>query len=127
MAKDYKRQIATAKRMIKKYGTVVDYQRLREGVIDETKPWIDSGNLIETHKVDAVFITGGSSLSETFAAFMAGTTIPEGKLTIYIPDIGFQPSPKDTIIKDGIEYRFSGVGILKPADQIIMSAIGVKG
>lgn len=124
---NYNRQIATAKRMIAKYGSKVIYNRIRDIETDPDKPWIPGGQDVQSKTIDAVFVNDSSTLAQTLAAFMAGTTIPEGRITVFIPDIGFEPSPKDTIVKDGVEYRFTGVGVLRPAEQIIMSSIGVAG
>lgn len=124
---NYNRQIATAKRLIAKYGSKVTYNRIRDVEANPETPWIPGGPVTTSKTIDAVFVNSSSTLAQTLAAFMAGTTIPDGQITVFIPDIGFAPSPKDTIIKDGVEYRFKGIGILQPAEQIIMSSIGVMG
>lgn len=124
---NYNRQIATAKKLIAKYGSKVTYNRIRDIEEDPDQPWLPGGTQVTSSTIDSVFVNQSSTLAQTLAAFMVGTTIPDGQITVFIPDIGFAPSPKDTITKDGVEYRFTGVGILQPAEQIIMSSIGVAG
>lgn len=123
---DYSRQIKRAKELIAKKGSKVTYNRIRD-TQNPDKPWIPGDIVTESKTIDAIFINDSSTLAQTLAAFMAGATIPDGKITVFIPDIGFEPSMKDSIVKDGVTYRFSGIGVLRPAEQIIMSSIGVMG
>ncbi|QZA70455.1 head-to-tail stopper [Erwinia phage AH03] len=123
----YDRQIATAKRLIKKYGSPVTFRQVRDAVSDPAKPWDDLPAVTIDKTVDAVFVDDSSTLQQVFAAYLSGTVIPDGQVTVFLPDFGLQPSNKDVIIKDGVEYRIAKVGTLKPADQIIMHSLGVIG
>lgn len=123
---NYNRQIATAKRLIKKYGSPVTFRTIRETASDD-EPWKDSIVVTEDKTVDAVFVEDSTTLQQIFSAYLSGGVVPDGKTTVFLPDFGIQPTNKDVIIKDGIEYRIEKVGTLKPAEQIIMHSLGVIG
>lgn len=125
MAK-YDRQVATAKKLIKKYGSIEIFRQIRD-VADPEKPWEDDGKVTTDTPVYMVFINDSTSLAEVFAAYLAGTTIADGSTVVYIADFGLQPTNKDVLIKDGVEYRIESVETLKPATQTILHALKVKG
>lgn len=125
MAK-YDRQVATAKKLVRKYGSLETFRQIRDET-DQEKPWEDGDPLNTDKPVYMVFINDSTSISDVFAAYFSGTTIADGSTVVYIADFGIQPTNKDVLIKDGVEYRIETIDTLKPARQTILHSLKVKG
>lgn len=111
----FDRQIATAKRLIAKYGETVTWNRYGESVPEETdEPWNATDiDPIQT-PVKVAFFPTGSSISQLIR-FMKNSDITTGNELGYMAQVPFVPSAKDTLTrKNGSEYRIKSIDPLDP-------------
>lgn len=93
----YARQIATADRLIRKYGELVTFHRLSDWTGD--KPWKPSDDPTETdfEDVPIVYYTE-TGLGRELLAYFQGADVPAGQTLAMIPgNVAFNPQLKDTI------------------------------
>lgn len=119
----YDRQIATAARLIKAKGQSVTWRQVTDGSpADAGKPWIPGATANTDHTVDMVFLPEDRRDYE-FLFAMSGMEVPTGKLTALMPAVGFTPSIKDVVIRDGVKYGIRTIDPLAPNGQVILYTV----
>lgn len=110
----FNRQIATAKRLITKYGQSVVWQQIRDlPSIDSDEPWKAGGAATAVNiTVKIVFIPNTRINYETLKAMIAGFEISTGQTLGYMAAQSFTPSRKDIVIRNGVQYRIEKVNEL---------------
>lgn len=120
----YERQVATAKRLIKKYsgGKLSTWRKSNATSADNTKPWVTSSSGTPTdYKVYIVFVQPGRGLNALFTMF-AGTSVPTGAPTGLMAEARdavnnttFEPDINDTVIDpSGEAFVIKDFNIVKP-------------
>lgn len=131
--KDYSGTIATALRLITKFGTAVSFIEYDQDVDDEEKPWdgptdpIDDGTSVTLQcvfvppaKVRAYGITTLASDYDIDGLFnkydRIGMVAPEGN----------DMSRFSAVVIDSVRFGMDRLAVLEPADTPIIAFVGVK-
>uniref|UniRef100_A0AAU6W1F2 Head-tail joining protein n=1 Tax=Pseudomonas phage Pavpe01 TaxID=3138545 RepID=A0AAU6W1F2_9VIRU len=111
----YDRQVATAKRLIAKYGELVTWNSYGASVPeDPAEPWNPTDIEPDKHTVRVAFFPTGSSISQLIR-FMKNGDIETGNELGYMAQVPFVPSGKDTLTRtDGSEYRIKNIDPIDP-------------
>lgn len=126
----FDRQVASAKRMIKKYGESCTWVQVTNGTPpDPNKPWIPSAsNEVSTPCIIAFFPTEQTTRKKIQAMFDA-SEVPMGMETGYMAQTtGVSPTMKDIIVrKDGSIARILDIDTINPnGEQDILYTITVE-
>ena len=122
----YKRQIATALRLIKNKGAKCTWRQLPDADNDAVKPW----NSEERSPVDfavsiAFFPMQSTEFAKAFASFVRGEDIPQGLEIGYMHAVEFSPNVGDTVIRNGQALRVGAVTPLQPDGTPILYIVGL--
>lgn len=127
---NYNRQIATAKRLIEKYGQTVSFSRISETISDPLKPWEKTLGTPEVSNFKMVFIdpnaTGISQLGKEFLQYLKGSEILEGKLRGLLANNNFEPKPTDILTRNSKELKIYAINPLAPSDQTILYVLELE-
>lgn len=120
----YDRAIATAARLIKKYGGQVTWTVVAEAALpDAAKPWEKAAGTETPHTIDSVFLTS-TRLTQAFLAYLGGTETPAGKVACLIPgNVPFVPKLTDKLTRGGVIYSPDSIEPLSPSGVPIMYRI----
>lgn len=126
----FDRQVASAQRMIKKYGEPCTWVQVTNGApSDSSKPWIPSAaNEVSTPCIIAFFPTDQQTQKKIQAMFDA-SEVPMGMETGYMGQtVGVNPTLKDIIVrKDGTIARILNIDTINPnGEQDILYTITVE-
>lgn len=140
----YDRQIAAAKRLIAKYGQTqnVTWRSKAAAVpVDSTKKWKGSVSASVDHIVSIAFMDvsriGSESQHPINQAKLPATQrlaansysiesfseLTVGQMLGYMGAVTFNPSSKDIVIRNRIEYRISNISTINPNGQAILYII----
>lgn len=110
----FDRQIATAQRLIKKYGEQVIWQSAPDSE-DNGQPWNPEPVEPVDHRVVVAFFPTNSSIGQLIR-MMRNSDVPTGNELGYMAQVsGFVPSSLDTIVrKSGAVYRIKNIDPLDP-------------
>lgn len=119
----FDRQIATAIRLIKKYGQVIAWrQTLNED--DIVEPWKEEApDEVTPDKTPSIVFLYSDNKAEETLGFMVGSDIPNGTLIGYMGSVDFTPSISDIVIRDSEVLRIKNINVLSPNGQIILYII----
>ncbi len=119
----YDRQIASAKRMLKKYGQSITWTSLTDGdPSDSSQPWkVTDADPSDNTAIIAFFEIG--SETRKMQMYRAGTEISQGVLMGYMAAQGFTPKIKDVITRDGEQYTVKNIDTLSPNGEVILYTI----
>lgn len=123
----FDRQIATAKRLIKKNGQLVQW-RQRTSVADPDQPWLGGAPVDTFHDVYIAFVSDEQKddrKSNMYMEAAPSTTI--GRIPGLMGAVDFVPSLEDVVIRDGAELRLVTMDILRPNNQVIMYTLEFEG
>lgn len=121
----YERQVATAKRLIKKYANnqLSTWRKSNASPPDSTQPWktAKTSPTPTDYKVYIVFVSPGNKLAALFH-LVAGTSIPFGgpsglmaQAVDAISGTSFEPDINDTVIDpSGESFVIKDFNIVKP-------------
>lgn len=120
----YDRQIATAKRLIKKYGvsTAVTYKTI---ATDPDKPWQTVETEI-TETVPVCFLTLDAGSMKTLS-MAPGTEVPVGAVLAYMGAVGFKVDLTTTFQYDGKVWSMFWVDKLAPNGRPILYTMVLGG
>ena len=118
----YDRQIATAARLVSKYGQPVTWRRVADGApADPLKPWKPTAATNTDVTVDMVFVPKGKN--SEFLALMKGTEVPKGELVGYMAAQSFTPTLKDLVIRDGVALSVCSIDPIAPNGDVILYTV----
>lgn len=118
----FDRQIATAKRLITKYGAPMTWRVMVDGApVDPDMPWKPTEATTTEYPVHIVMLPE-TRIGYEWVRYLVGTEIPEGSGYGLMYAVPFIPSLKDTVIApDGSEMKPSTIDPLQPnLTEIIM-------
>lgn len=116
----YDRQIASAKRLIAKYGQSVTWRQIRNGGINNAAtPWKPGASQVTEQSVQIAFFPYTTE-NKQLLRHLLGTEIPVGSLTGYMSAVNFEPTLKDTVLRDGKILSIKSIDPLAPNGQVIM-------
>lgn len=118
----FDRAIATALRLIKKNGQLVDWLPQQKAT-DIDEPWKDEATEIEPEKVYICFLPVDKEM-QGFLTYLKGTEVPIGSMVGLMGAVDFEPALGDTVIRDGNTLRPSYIELLSPNGQKILYTIG---
>lgn len=129
--KDYTPNIATAQRLIAKFGRPVILRNEDQTPVDEERPWgpdLDTGDLsLSTFGVfvppNQVRIFGLSALGDA-TEFRDMVTFSE-QIMICSPG-EVDAKSFDIVIDAGVHWRINGIQILKPGTQTVLCYFGIR-
>lgn len=115
----YDRQIATARRLIERYGQAATWHSRAPGVGGTAaKP---AAGVPVAHPVHIAFLPLDREYLQTTLGKSDGSDIASGMLTGYMGQVDFQPTLKDTVVRliDGVEEEYgitdrNGIEIIDP-------------
>lgn len=116
----YDRQIATAKRLITKFGQSVTWQQITDGAPgDSSKPWKPGAATTVENTVDIVFLPEDRRDYE-FLRALSGTSIPTGNLVGYMAATTFTPTLKDTVLRGTEKLGVKSIDPIAPNGEILL-------
>lgn len=120
----YDRQIATAKRLIKKYGvpTPVTYITITE---NSDKPW-ETTEVSSIETVPVCFLPVDSGTMRTLS-MTPGTEVPKGAVLAYMGAVGFKVDLTTTLQYDGRTWSIYWMDKLAPNGRPILYTMVLGG
>jgi hypothetical protein len=120
----FERQIATAKRLIEKYGMVCVWTELRPGT--PTAPNKPGPTVPFVYSASLVFLPE-NRIGYEWVRALVGTEIPEGGGYALMPAVDFEPTLSSVIEQlDGTELRPQSIDPLSPNGEIILYTVKFK-
>lgn len=111
----YARQIATAKRLIAKYGATCTFRRLPDAPQDADKPWlVTSQGSQQSFAGIKVCILPYSRINRESQQQIGGTEIQFGDFQGLMASQTFVPTLTDLIVQNGKTYRIKKITTLAP-------------
>lgn len=107
----YSRQIATAIRLLDKYGQFIKWRQIKDGLpTDIAQPWKPSiAAPKDLDKIKVAFFPNNRVTYESLRSLITGQEISTGNTLGYMASQLFLPSLKDTLIRNGKEYRLESI------------------
>ena len=133
MAKDYTANIATAQRLITKFGRAITLVQFNDTVTDSAKPW-DGTNPTDpratpdsTLAIDAVFVFPTGLLQLGLGTIQADLLARADQFAILSPGAAVDVSGFNEIIDtDGSRWTIQMTATLQPANDVVLSYLGLK-
>lgn len=117
-------QIASAIRMIEKYGQEIEWRQTSEGVpVDPSKPWLGNETVHSTHNPSIVFLPTSRENMALIRA-LSETTIRTGSLIGLMGAVDFKPDDTDTVKRGDEVLTISYIDTLAPNGEPILYTIG---
>lgn len=125
----FDRQIATAQRLIAKYGQDVTWQTVVDGSpADPLKPWKPSEAADTQTTAKICFVPVRDNDWRKLLAYLKGTEVPAGKLAgLMAGNVTFDPKLKDIVVRDGVTLNVSNIDLLSPNGQKILYILEFEG
>jgi hypothetical protein len=122
----YSRQIASAKKLILKYGQNVTWRKLVNGSpVDINQPWKPTSGTVTDYTVSIAFFTTSKMNNET-QTYVKGTDIQKGSIIGYMAAVEFAPNPNDVVIRDGEQLVVEAFDVLNVNGEIIIYELKFK-
>lgn len=122
----FDRQIATALRLIKKNGQLVQWRQLQR-----TENPAEPGEVISAPPIDRnvyICFLPVDKDNKEFINYLRGTNeIKMGSLIGLMGQVSFTPDPADLVIRDGVTLEMFNVDLLSPNGQKILYTVEFKG
>ncbi len=116
----FDRQIASAKRQIKKDGQSVIWRVVKNGEPENpSKPWKPSPSISIDYPVTIAFFPV-PRYEKKENQYKIGTEIPTGFVEGYMASVPFKPSIKDVVIRNEVELTLIGFEEIAPNGQPIL-------
>lgn len=124
----FDRQIATAQRLVERYGQKVQWKSFVKGApSDPLKPWLPTEAIDNLHDVFICFVPARDSAMRLLLASLKGSEITVGRLAGLMGAVDFEPARTDSVIRDGVELSVDNIDLLSPNGQKILYTIEFKG
>lgn len=116
--------IATANRLISKYGQDVSWSKDELAPIDQTKPWLGNTNVPTLYVPRVCFVPASGN---TFGMERYRAQIEAGEISLFglMAPQDFEPELSDTVIRDGSPLIIKWIDTLKPADEVVIYVLGI--
>lgn len=112
----YARQIAMAKRLIAKKGTLVTWIK-QAGTTSNTQPWkVTAANPV-TYPVSVVYTSHGK---QPFRYLTPGSEVPDGETGALMAQVPFTPEMGDTILDGTEKFVIKSIDVVQPASEVIL-------
>lgn len=118
----FDRQIATAKRLIAKYGQTVTWRSVVDGA-NASEPWKPPEAADVDHEVNICFVPVRDNEWRKLLTYLKGSEVPGGYLAGIMGQVDFTPSLKDVVIRDGVTLRIASIDVLSPNGQKILYSV----
>ena len=130
MAKDYSKNLATAKRLVRNFGRSVTLRKLDATSTDGAKPWLgatDPASTASTTTLFAVAVPPSSATALGLSAKQSDLMKTVEQILICEPG---ETDPENietynTVLDGGVEYKIAFIEKLKPAEVTLLYFIGV--
>jgi hypothetical protein len=121
---NYDRSVATATRLIDKYGDDAIWSK---PVISQSdQPWHSSGSAPNNYDVTIVFLIPQTGIKALFA-FLKGTDIPAGgERGLMAATSDFVPEISDSVTRNGKTLTIDSITVLNPGGTAILYSIEFK-
>lgn len=121
----FDRQIETAKRLIELNGQKVTWRRIFDDDINAAEPWKseDAGAPVEVPNISICFLPINQINNQLIRALTGTDEATTGSVYGLMGAVSFDPSRKDVVIRDGIEYAIKSIDTLSPNGQKILYTI----
>lgn len=125
----FDRQIATARRLIEKYGQAVVWQTVNQGApVDAAQPWKSSAAADTPNDATICFVPVRDNDWRKLLAYLKGTEVPVGKLAGLMPgDVTFEPKLKDVVVRDGVTLNVTNIDLISPNGQKVLYILEFEG
>jgi hypothetical protein len=120
----YDKAVATAQRLIAKYGQDVVWHQLTNGATTPPADWKPAANQATTYTVRAVFLPT-NRVNNELLRMLGNTEVPVGNTTALIAVGAFTPTLRDKLVRDGVAYAPKSIDCLAPNGQKIYYTIGL--
>lgn len=129
MAGVFDRQIATAQRLIAKYGQDVTWQTVVDGApADAAKPWKPAEATDTQTTTKVCFVAVRDNDWRKLLAYLKGTEVPVGRLAgLMAGNVSFTPKLKDIVIRDGVTLNVTNIDLVSPNGQKILYILEFQG
>ena len=115
----YDRQIATALRLIAKYGQIATWRQIVDGVPDPETPWLPVGSAPVDYSPHICFLPLDRDGKE-FLMSIGQTEAVSGSMYGLMGNVAFVPNIRDTVIRDGVSLEIKSIDLLSPNGQKIL-------
>lgn len=122
----FDRQIATAQRLIEKYGQKVIWNSKLKAD-NAGQPWKPGQAADTPHEVSICFVPKTDRLSRQLIQALTGTEVKVGSLAGLMGVTDFTPSGDDYVTRDGKLLTIDTLDVLNPNGQIVLYTIEFKG
>lgn len=113
----FDRQIATALRLIKKYGQTVQ-MTTPTTTVNPDKPW-ETTSTVDVKDVVICFLPMNRFQYESLT-LKTDTEVPKGAVLAYMGQVDFTPNLKSTVLRDGKVLNVHYMDLLSPNGQKIL-------
>lgn len=112
--------IATATRLIKKYGQKVTWVQVKDGA-NPSQPWKPAAANDTNKTVYICFVSAKDNEWRKFLATLTGTEVPVGKLAgIMAGGLSFEPTLKDKVVRAGKTLTVTNIDVIAPNEQKVL-------
>lgn len=118
----FDRQIATALKLIKKYGQPIDWVHNIEST-DPATPWLPSVGSSVSYEPIICFLPINTLTPREIHAYLGYVPGIEAQTGMYYGLMGsveFNPSLKDTVSRDGVKLNLATIDLLAPNGQKVL-------
>lgn len=122
----YDRQIATALRLIAKYGQIATWQQIVDGVPDPETPWLPVGSTTVDYSPHICFLPLDRDGKE-FLMSMGQSEAVSGSMYGLMGNVPFTPNIRDVVKRDGVSLEIKSIDLLSPNGQKILYTIIFNG
>lgn len=123
----YDRAIATAARLIAKYGQQIVWNaNTNTAPVDPSQPWKPAAISATSNYPYIVFLPE-NRIGYEFLAALVGTEVPQGCVEGLMPgNVGFVPTSKDTIVRNGVTMAIETIDVIAPNGTPVLYVIRFK-
>lgn len=119
----YDRQIATAKRLIAKFGQSVTWRVVADGTVsDADRPWLETPATPTDYTVAIAFLPLERQFQELLR-YIKGAEVATGSIYGLMGAVTFTPSLRDVVLRSAKEYRIRSIDELAPNGEPILYTV----
>lgn len=123
----FDRQIATAQRLIAKYGQDVTWQTVVEAT-NGAQPWKGTTSADTPNTAKICFVPVRDNDWRKLLAYLKGTEVPSGKLAgLMAGNVPFDPKLKDIVVRDGVTLNVTNIDLISPNGQKVLYILEFEG